>query len=210
MSSAKQLSDMNNLNATLHSVISDDPDSQSKNIPFVDDDTTNLIKESGRSSDSTSSNESFQENINYNPGRRVQLKMFRTGNDASGESDTDDNQLAMEKRDKPGPLASDLRRAEESNLSGMRRNSISMPMLNENSLDALRNLHMKACESQDNMSSSKESLDHITVSRAGLTSVLRVCWHVDKVKIFMMLLRYRALVIHLMSFGGYGIIDIIR
>lgn len=155
MSSPKQLND---LNMSLHNAISGE--NKSNNIPFADDEKANLNKEICRSSDSISSNESFHDDVNYNPRRRVQLKMYRTGNDASDESDESDE----EKRDKPGPLASELRRVEDSNLGGMRRNSISMPTLNESALDALRNLHMKACESQDNTSSSKESLDHITVS----------------------------------------------
>lgn len=157
MSSAKHLND---LNMSLHNTISGE--NKSANIPFADDEKTNLNnKEVCRSSDSISSNESFHDDVNFNPRRRVQLKMYRTGNDASDESESDDN---MEKRDKPGPLASEMRRVEDSNLAGMRRNSISMPTLNENALDALRSLHMKACESQDNTSSSKESLDHIMVS----------------------------------------------
>lgn len=156
MSSAKQLND---LNMSLHNTIGGD--NKNSNIPFADDEKANLNKEVCRSSDSISSNESFHDDVNYNPRKRVQLKMYRTGNDASDESESDDN---MEKRDQPGPLASEMRRVEDSNLAGMRRNSISMPTLNESALDALRSLHMKACESQNDTSSSKESLDHITVS----------------------------------------------
>lgn len=166
--SAKQSSDLNNLNASLQSIISGDGKHEGVNIPFADDDdTAQNDKSIGKSSDSISSNEYYPEKVNYNPGRRVGVKLpykNTTGNEASGESDTDDG----EKRDKPGPLASELSRAgETSNLGVMRRNSISMPVLNEMDLGQLKNLqdiYMKACESSDTMEESKESLEKITVS----------------------------------------------
>lgn len=163
MSARRKSSDLNNLNASVHSVISGDG---SVNIPFADDEDTAQMNKIAKSSDSISSNESY-EKVQYNPGRRVPLKLMTynntTGNEASGESDTDDGRLASERRDKPGPLVSDMQKSNEvSNLGGMRRNSISMPVLNENDLDLLRNLHMKAVES-DTMDS-RESLSKITVS----------------------------------------------
>jgi hypothetical protein len=161
--SAKRNSDLNNLNASLHSIISGDH--ESVNIPYADDhDDAGHQERNAKSSDSISSNEFYPEKVNYNTGRRVGVKLpyqNTTGNEASGESDTDDG----EKRDKPGPLVSELSRAvETSNLGVMRRNSISMPVLNEMDLDQLRNLHIKACESSDTMEDSKESLQKITVS----------------------------------------------
>lgn len=164
--SAKRGTDSNNLSASLHSIISGDTPSEGVNIPFADDDVpaVQILKSSGKSSDSVSSNESFAEIVNYNSRRRAPARMYGTGNEASGESDTDDGHLASEKRDKPGPLASDVvKTVEVSNLAVMRRNSFSMPTLNDNDLDALRSLHMKAVESSDQ--ESKESLNKIAVSR---------------------------------------------
>lgn len=167
--SAKQNGDLNNLNSSLHSVISGDAHHESVNIPFADDeDSTNINKANGKSSDSMSSNESYPEKVNNNPIRRTPVKFAyqnTTGNEASDESDSDDNRLASERRDKAGPLASELSRVGEvSNLGVMRRNSLSMPVLNEVDLDQLRSLHMKACESSDSIEESKESLEKITVS----------------------------------------------
>jgi hypothetical protein len=174
---SSNLNNLNNLNTSLHSIISGSASEHEANIPFADDeDNPPIDKTNGKSSDSISSNESYPEKVNYNPGRRVQLvdrKNYRgnTGNEASGESDTDDGRaLALEKRDRPGPLLSETQRVTEtSNLGVLRRNSISMPVLNENDLDALRGLHMKACESTDNEShESHESLEKITVSSTSL------------------------------------------
>ena len=171
MSAKRVKSDLNNLSASLHSVISGDVLGESVNIPFVDDeDTTTITKTNGKAyNDSISSNESFSEKVNYNIGRRAPVKQvsinYATGNDASGESDSDDAHLASEGHDKPGPLASEMQKfGEVSTLGVLRRNSISMPVLNEMDLDALRSLHMKAVESSETMSS-KESLSKITVSK---------------------------------------------
>lgn len=166
--SGKRNGDLNNLNASLHSIISGD-EKHEINIPFVDDESSPLVrKRNEKSSDSISSNESYSEKVTFTPGRRIATKMSyknTTGNEASGESDTDDDDLALEKRDKPSPLVSDYSRAaESSNLGVMRRNSISMPVLNEIDLDTLRNLHIKACESSDTMDDSKENLEEIRVS----------------------------------------------
>lgn len=155
-------SDLKNLSASLHSIISGDTPPEQVEIPYADDEEIEIVKKS-KSSDSGSSNESFAEVVNYNPRRRAPARKYATGNEASGESDTDDGHLASEKRDKPGPLASDvLKTVEVSNLAVMRRNSFSMPTLNDNDLDALRSLHMKAVESSDQ--ESKESLTKVTVS----------------------------------------------
>ena len=166
--SGKRNGDLNNLNTSLHSIISGDGKHETINIPFVDDESSPLVrKKNEKSSDSISSNESYTEKVNFAPGRRTAAKMpykNTTGNEASGESDTDDGDLALERRDKPSPLVSDYsRKAESSNLGVMRRNSISMPVLNEMDLDTLRNLHIKACESSDTMDDSKENLDQIKV-----------------------------------------------
>lgn len=170
MSAKRQNSDLNNLSESLHSIISGEGlTDAAANIPFADDeDATQIDKTNGKSSDSLSSNESYPEKVNYtSSGRRgtarVPMYTVATSTEASGESDSDDGRLAAEKRDKPGPLASDVQRIEVSNLGVMRRNSYSMPVLNESDLDALRNLHLKAVESRETMDS-KESLSKITVS----------------------------------------------
>lgn len=167
--SAKRKGDLNNLNTSLHSIISGDVPQESVNIPFADDDETNNISKSNeKSSESISSNESYPDRTSYNANRRTPVRFAyqnTTGNEASGESDTDDVKFASEKRDKPGPLASELiRKIEPSNLGVMRRNSISMPVLNEMDLDQLRSLHMQACESRETIDESKDSLEKITVS----------------------------------------------
>lgn len=181
MSEKQRKSDLNNLSASLHSIISGEVSADTVNIPYIEDDNEDLAQIdktiNGKSSDSLSSNESYPEKVNYNSGRRaplvdrkgsnLRLQMYknRTGNDASCESDaSDDGQFASEKRDKPGPLVSEIQRPlEASNLGVMRRNSISMPVLNESDLGALHNMYMKAVESSDTMDSN-ESLTKITVS----------------------------------------------
>lgn len=153
--------DLNNLNSSFHSIISGER--SDVNIPFVDDDQ-------GNSSDTISSNDSYTHRAvsNYRRGvaerRGANLRLATnhhngTGNEASDESDSDEN-LRMEQRDKPGPLYSEY---ETSNLGVMRRNSISMPTLNQNDLDSLRILHMKAVDSGGEMQSN-EDLDKVTVS----------------------------------------------
>lgn len=160
-------SELNNLNASLHSIISGEGN---VNIPFADDEDAR-DKTIGKSSDSMSSNDSYEQ-VNYSSRRRpplvdrrgtsFKLAINNTGTEASGESDTDDNQLAMERRDKPGPLVSETFRATDAHLGVLRRNSISMPVLNEVDLDSLRQLHMQVV-SQETLES-KESLTKITVS----------------------------------------------
>lgn len=183
MSAKRQNSDLNNLRASVHSAISGD----AVNIPFADDDEVKpLNKSNGKSSDSISSNESLPERVTYNPRRRGAPVRFlsNTGTEASGESEADDHHSESEKRDKPGPLASEsFQVAETSNLGVMRRNSISMPVLNEIDLDALRNLHMKAIEFSDETAESTESLTKIEVSRKNLSRVhlCDVCLFVENV-----------------------------
>lgn len=172
MSAKRAKSDLNDLSASLHSIVSGDALGESVNIPFVDEeDSTQITKTNEKKSeDSISSNESYPEKTNYNMSRRGVRKQVSindaTGNDASSEHDSDDfDHLESEHRDKPGPLASEMQRvAEVSTLGVLRRNSISMPVLNEMDLDALRNLHMNAVDSNESISS-KESLSKITVSR---------------------------------------------
>lgn len=160
MSAKRENGDLNNLSASLHSIISGDAPG-SVNIPFVDEDESQIVKSNGKSSDSISSNESYK--VNYKPHRRAPARIL-SGNDASDE-DTDDGHLASEKRDNPGPLASEAQRSlEGSNLGAMRRNSISMPVLNESQLDRLHELHMKSVGFNDDTASSKESLSKIEVS----------------------------------------------
>lgn len=178
MSTKRRNSDLNNLSSSLHSIISGDAVIEGVNIPFADDDdeATLISKTNGKSSDSISSNESYTDRVNFNTGRRAPMKQVSyntTGNEASGESDSDSGHLASEKRDKAGPLASEMARMETSSLGVMRRNSISMPVLNEMDLDALRNLHMQAIESSDTMDDSQESLTKITVSEPFFNEALR-------------------------------------
>lgn len=137
--------DLNNLNASLHSVISGRGDT---NIPFADDE----VSDSRKSSDSITSNDSFaRKAANYRRGlperRGVNLRLLTnhrngSGNESSDESDGSEN----ERRDKPGPLKTD-NFVDASNLGVMRRNSISMPVLNENDLEKLRELRMSHLDS---------------------------------------------------------------
>lgn len=162
MEAKSRNSDLNDLSVSLHSIISDE--AKSANIPFADEEDTSVNKPI--LNDSFSSDDSYPEKGKFISRRR--RAMFKeTGNEASCESDNDDGYLASEKLDTPGPLVSDRQRASEvsevSNLGVMRRNSISMPVLNEIDLDALRNMYSKAVESSDTMESN-ESLTKITVS----------------------------------------------
>lgn len=154
--------DLNNLNASLHSVISGDR--SDTNIPFADDE----VSDNRKSSDSISSNDSFaRKAANYRRGmsdrRGVNLRLVTnhrngSGNESSDESDCNES-LEAERRDKPGPLKSDF--ADVSNLGAMRRNSISMPVLNENDLEKLRELRMSHLDSggdEEETTTSKEDL----------------------------------------------------
>lgn len=165
MESKRRNSDLNNLSVSLHSVISGEAHAESVNIPFADDEDTLGEKQNVKSCESVSSFESNPSS--YNPGRRRLQFKHTPGNEASGESDSESGNWSDEKRDRPGPLVSDLQKVSEvsevSNLGVMRRNSISMPVLNENDLDALRNLYTKAVDSTDTIESN-ESLTKIRVS----------------------------------------------
>lgn len=154
--------DLNNLNASLHSVISGERNDA--NIPFADDE----VSDSRKSSDSITSNDSFaRKAANYRRGmserRGVNLRLATNRRHGSGNDSSDESpDLAAERRDKPGPLKSEYA-AESSNLGAMRRNSISMPVLNENDLEKLRELHMNCVDSGGDELESKEDLNKVTV-----------------------------------------------
>jgi hypothetical protein len=160
--------DLNNLNASLHSIISGERNDA--NIPYADDDKAT---DDNKSSDSISSNDSYKQRAvaNYRRGvserRGANLRLLTTnhngtGNEASDETDSSES-LRMEQRDKPGPLYTETNSETSNNLGVMRRNSISMPVLNQNDLDTLRELHMRTVDSGGEMHSN-EDLDKVTVS----------------------------------------------
>lgn len=135
------------------------------NIPFVDDDEEQAMH-NGHSNESLSSNDSaerarlYQRSISQRKGANLRIII--------DNSDTDNE---MEKRDKPGPLISDLaKNVLDVPAMGLRRNSFSMPALNENDLDALRELHMKSMNDEDDIEDmetpekSSESLSEVQVS----------------------------------------------
>lgn len=125
-------------------------------IPFVDDDEQSHVMVNGNSKLSDEKSPIHKRSISERKGANLRLII-----------DGDDSDNEMEKRDKPGPLISDLsNQLEVAPTLGLRRNSFSMPALNEVDLDALRALHMNATEddeSEDN-EKSKDSLNEITVS----------------------------------------------
>lgn len=124
-------------------------------IPFVDDDV--MVNGSSKSSDNDSPRQ--KRTISERKGANLRLII-----------DGDESDVEMEKRDKPGPLISDLyNQLEVAPTIGLRRNSFSMPALNENDLDALRALHMSAIDNgeSEDVEQSKESLNEITVSVRG-------------------------------------------
>lgn len=133
------------------------------NIPFVDDEEDKVIH-NGNSNDSLNSlerAEKYQRSISHRKG--VNLRIIIDDVDGGGDNEE------REKLDKPGPLISDLvKNALDVPTMGLRRNSFSMPALNENDLDALRALHMKSINVDDDMETpekgSKESLSDIQVS----------------------------------------------
>lgn len=117
-------------------------------IPYVDDEVPQTPKKS----------------ISERKG--ANLRVIINGDDSDNEN---------EKRDKPGPLISDLcKQIESPPALGLRRNSFSMPTLNEIDLDALRALHMNAMnedgEESEETEKSKESLNEITVSCGNFNS----------------------------------------
>lgn len=156
---SKKSAEMNNLNVSLHSIISGERlDDAGINIPFADDEDGSPVpkqKQNGemsKSSESLSSNDSYAQEQNYRKSlavrKRANLKLVLSGNDEA--SDTDDGNLASEKLDKPGPLISDIvKSVSDAPAIGLRRNSFSMPALNEVDLDALRSLHMNAINDDD-------------------------------------------------------------
>lgn len=167
--------ELNNLNESLHSIISGD----AVNIPFVDETPHANRKTNGHVSGSSSSeslNKKAQKHNVKRPSlvqrKRASLKLKIEKNlsssEDSDESDSDEDRLESERRDKPGPLESERRGSPGLLSKGLRRNSISMPVLNEFDLDKLRALHMKATSDQSDMeeskSESRESFRKITVS----------------------------------------------
>ncbi|CAO1393790.1 unnamed protein product [Diamesa hyperborea] len=160
MSAKKQDSVMDNLSVSLHSVISG-----SANIPFADDDLNGgyvvVSNNDLMSADSTSSSESYHDkgdNNNKRPSivdrRSVKLKVQIEANDDSSNESSD----SSEKRDRFGPL-----KGSPVMQRGLRRNSISLPALNEVDLDALRSLHMQATDTSET-DISKESIPQSPVT----------------------------------------------
>lgn len=129
-------------------------------IPFADEEENHAM---------VNGNSNFGDNeksLEKSP-RQKQKISERKGANLRLIIDGDDSDNEMEKRDKPGPLISDLCDSlDVASAMGLRRNSFSMPALNEVDLDALRALHMKATEENDSedIDKSKESLNEITVS----------------------------------------------
>lgn len=145
-------------------------------IPYADEEESHvMVNENSNFSDNKNSLEKSPNNKKSISERKgANLRLIIDGDDSGNE---------MEKRDKPGPLISDLSDTHEvAPVMGIRRNSFSMPALNEVDLDALRALHMKATEEDgfEDIEKSKDSLNKITVSR----KVFRI---IDKIikKIFM-------------------------
>lgn len=128
------------------------------NIPFVDDEENNGDNESLSSNDASAAR-AYRRSISHRKGVNLRLIIDENG----GSSDSE-----AEKLDKPGPLISDLSKNPPS--LGLRRNSFSMPALNETDLDALRSLHMKSMNDEDDSEDmetpekSNESLNEIQVS----------------------------------------------
>ncbi|CAO1409357.1 unnamed protein product [Diamesa serratosioi] len=139
--------------------------SGSANIPFADDDFNGgyvvVSNNDLMSADSTSSSESYRDKGDNNnkkasivDRRSVNLKVQIESNDDSSNESSD----SSEKKDRFGPLKGSpiLQR-------GLRRNSISLPALNEVDLDALRSLHMQATDTSET-DISKESIPQSPVS----------------------------------------------
>jgi hypothetical protein len=146
---------MNNLNTSLHSVISGD-NSSIIDIPFVDDDDENQTPVEQTQSEKISKKLSERKNVN------LKIKIAKNQPNSKENSDDDDD----EKRDKPGPLISV---ANSPPVVGLRRNSFSMPALNDIDLDSLRGLHMIAVnnaseDEHDEQMSHKDSNSDIHVS----------------------------------------------
>lgn len=136
-------------------------DNTAINIPFADDEEISM--QNGHSNESLSSNDSaerarlYQRSISHRKGANLCIII-----------DKSDSDNEAEKRDKPGPLISDLtKNVLDVPAMGLRRNSFSMPALNETDLDALRDLHMKSMNDEDDMETpekSSESLSEVQVS----------------------------------------------
>lgn len=170
---------MNNLNADLKGMINGDKFEETAiNIPFADEEEmTPQVKHKipdkiANSNESISSNDSdaqakkYQRSLSARKGANLRIEIERPS--SSSEDEIDPKTLEAEKRDKPGPLISDMVKSiSDAPILGLRRNSFSMPALNELDLDALRSLHMAAVNDDDDdmdPMKSKESLSEINVS----------------------------------------------
>ena len=140
--------------------MSDLKDSTVVDIPYADEDSKSEGNSSGYAVTPKPKHQSLS-------GRkRANLRLI------IDDSDSSESEHEMEKRDVPGPLLTSSTMSSTSQVAeepavGLRRNSFSMPALNEIDLDALRALHMKAMEGDDKSStetgSSKGSLNDIEV-----------------------------------------------
>lgn len=125
-------------------------------IPYADDEQRHVI---------VNGNSNYSDNDSLDQSPRQKSISERKGANLRIFIDGDDSDNEIEKRDKAGPLISDLcNQLEAPPASSLRRNSFSMPALNEIDLDALRALHMNAMEENEDVDKSKESLNEITVS----------------------------------------------
>lgn len=125
-------------------------------IPFADEEEQPPSKVNGNSN-SSDNDSRYKRTISERKGANLRLII----------GDGDDSDSETERRDKPGPLISDLCANQlDAPAMGLRRNSFSMPALNEVDLDALRALHMNAMEGEESedIEKSNDSLNEITVS----------------------------------------------
>lgn len=187
--------DMNNLNVNLKGVLNGDKLGDTEiNIPFADEETPqvkhktqnviNNSNESISSNDSDTQAQMYKRSISARKGANLRIQI---DNASSSDDEVDNKSLESEKRDKPGPLISDfVKSISEAPAVGLRRNSFSMPALNEIDLDALRSLHMQAVDDNNDDDTddfdpmkSKESLSEIHVSNFFFRKHLTSC-HVLK------------------------------
>lgn len=173
--------DMSNLSANLSGVLNGDKfEDTAINIPYADDEEStpqsqhkhqNGLKGSSEtinSVDSAEQAERYKKSISGRKGTNLRIQISRPS--SSSESEPDEKNLEAEKLDKPGPLISDIAKSVgEAPALGLRRNSFSMPALNELDLDSLRALHMKTINDEEDVQNmdhmkSKESLSEIHVS----------------------------------------------
>ncbi|CAG9808813.1 unnamed protein product [Chironomus riparius] len=182
--------DMNNLNVNLKGALNGDKLGDTEiNIPFADEETPqvkhktqnviNSSNESISSNDSDTRAQMYKRSISARKGANLRIQI---DNASSSDDEADNKSLESEKRDKPGPLISDLvKTVSEAPAVGLRRNSFSMPALNEIDLDALRSLHMQAVDDEHDDDTddfdpmkSKESLSEIHVLDDGASMVCSI------------------------------------